>query len=59
MNNVAAWQAHGNKDTGMDTAIRGIAVSPTDQHFVTASDDQTLKILHFSALTWDQLKRPF
>lgn len=47
MNNVAAWQAHGNKDTGMDTAIRGVAVSPTDQHFVTASDDQTLKVWAF------------
>lgn len=45
-NNVAAIQAH-------DAEVRGLAFSPTDVKYVTASDDNSLKIFDFASNTYE------
>ena len=40
MNNLAAWQGHGE-------AIRGLSWSPMDDRFATASDDSTVVLWSF------------
>ncbi|WFD33132.1 pre-mRNA cleavage and polyadenylation factor (CPF) complex subunit [Malassezia sp. CBS 17886] len=44
MNNVQAFQGHRD-------AVRGLSFAPDDQHFVTASDDSTLRIWNFDEAT--------